>query len=377
MLPECGKRRIGQEGGEMDTGAARTGLRELPRICLLASRATSPSTLFGLYDVLSTAGIAFDELVSGRPGPPVLDVRIVAATCEPFRCVWDVLVEPACAIEDVAQIDAAVVCDMYIPVAESPRGRYPIETRWLRRMYEAGAIVSSVCSGSLVLADAGLLDGMETASHWAYRDMFREYFPQVTLREQDVLTISGEDSRIVTAGGVASWQDLALYLIARLCGQRHAIDAAKVHLLSSHDEGQLPYAALGLRPQKADAVIRECQLWIADNYICANPVSQMVERSGLNPRTFARRFIAASGYPPMEYVHSLRVEEAKQILETETLSVDEVGHHVGYEDPAYFHRLFKRKVGLTPARYRRKFAGIGKFAIPRAPLMGAGRALRT
>jgi transcriptional regulator GlxA family with amidase domain len=349
---------------------------ELPRIYLLAARETSPSTLFGLYDVLSTAGIAFDEVVSGQPGNPVLEVRIVAAEHAPFRCVWDVLVEPACAIDEITEADAAVACDMYIPVTESPRGRYPAETRWLNRIYESGAIVSSVCSGSLVLADAGLLDGMEAASHWAYRDMFREYFPKVSLREQDVLTISGADSRIVTAGGVASWQDLALYLIARLCGQRHAIDVAKVHLLSSHDEGQLPYKVMGPRPQKADAVIRECQLWIADNYTCANPVSQMGERSGLNPRTFARRFIAASGYPPMEYVHSLRIEEAKQILETESLSVDEVSHQVGYEDPAYFRRLFKRKVGLTPARYRRKFAGIGRFAVPRAPLMGAGRAPR-
>jgi len=338
---------------------AQTASRDLPRICLLASRETAPSILFGLYDVLSTAGISFEELVSGDPGTPVLDVRIVAATAEPFRCVWDVLVEPACAIDDVARADAAVVCDMYVPVTESPINRYPAEVRWLRRMYERDAIVSSVCSGSLVLADSGLLDGMDTASHWAYRDMFREYFPRVTLRGQDILTIRGQDSRIVTAGGVASWQDLALYLIARLCGQRHAIDTAKVHLLSSHDEGQLPYAAGGLRPQKADAVIRDCQEWIADNYTLTNPVSQMVERSGLNPRTFARRFIAATGYPPMEYVHSLRIEEAKQILETEDRSVDQVGHDVGYDDPAYFHRLFKRKAGLTPARYRRKFAGIG------------------
>ena len=351
--------------------------RQLPTICLLASRETAPSVLFGLYDVLSGAGNAFDEVVSGEAGTPVLDVRIVAATRAPFRCIWDVLVEPACAIDDVAQTDAAVVCDMYVPVTESPRNRYQAEARWIRRMYESGAIVSSVCSGSLVLADSGLLDGLQTASHWAYRDMFREYFPQVTLRAQDVLTITGRESRIVTAGGVASWQDLALYLIARLCGQRHAIDAAKVHLLSPHEEGQLPYAVMGSRPQKADAIIRDCQVWIAANYTCTNPVSQMVERSGLNPRTFARRFIAATGYPPMEYVHALRMEEAKQILETEDLSVDDVGHYVGYGDPAYFRRLFKRKVGLTPARHRRKFAGIGAFKLHQATLMRGSPARRT
>jgi transcriptional regulator GlxA family with amidase domain len=349
-------------------GVGQTASCQLPKICLLVSRDTAPSVLFSLYDVLATAGIVFDELISGEAGMPILDVRIVAASAKPFRCVLDVLVEPSCAIDDVAQTDAVVVCDMYVPVTRSPKDRYPAEARWIRRMYETGAIVSSVCTGSLVLADSGLLDGMEAASHWAYRDMFRKYYPQVTLRDQDVLTISGKDSRIVTAGGVASWQDLALYLIARLCGQRHAIEAAKVHLLSPHEEGQLPYAVMGLRPQKADAVIRDCQVWIAANYARASPVPRMVERSGLNPRTFARRFIAATGYPPMEYVQSLRVEEAKQILETEHRSVDEIGHDVGYDDPAYFHRLFKRKVGLTPARYRRKFAGIGASKRHRAPL---------
>ena len=84
----------------------------------------------------------------------------------------------------------------------------------------------------------------------------------------------------------------------------------------------------------------------------------MAERSGLKPRRFARRFRAATGYLPMDYVHALRVEEAKQLIETESAGIDQVGFSVGYEDPTFFRRLFKRNAGLTPAAYRRKFAGI-------------------
>ena len=102
----------------------------------------------------------------------------------------------------------------------------------------------------------------------------------------------------------------------------------------------------------------ECQAWIAQNYACANPVATMAERSGLKPRTFARRFRTATGYLPMDYVHALRVEEAKQIIETETAAIDEVGFNVGYDDPTFFRRLFKRRIGLTPAAYRRKFTSI-------------------
>ena len=112
------------------------------------------------------------------------------------------------------------------------------------------------------------------------------------------------------------------------------------------------------RIQKTDAVIGECQEWIADNYVCANPVATMAERSGLNPRTFARRFRAATGYLPIDYVHALRIEEAKQLIESESVGIDEISLKVGYEDPAFFRRLFKRKVGLTPAAYRRKFIRI-------------------
>jgi transcriptional regulator GlxA family with amidase domain len=105
-------------------------------------------------------------------------------------------------------------------------------------------------------------------------------------------------------------------------------------------------------------VIGECQAWIAQNYMCANPVAMMAERSGLRPRTFARRFQAATGYLPMDYVHTLRIEGAKQLIETEGAAIDEIGSQVGYEDPTFFRRLFKRKAGLTPAAYRRKFTGI-------------------
>jgi len=89
-----------------------------------------------------------------------------------------------------------------------------------------------------------------------------------------------------------------------------------------------------------------------------NPVAAMVERSGLQPRTFSRRFRAATGYLPMHYVHALRIEEAKQAIETDDSGIDEIGVQVGYEDATFFRRLFKRQVGITPAAYRRKVASV-------------------
>lgn len=330
-----------------------------PIILLLASPETSASILYGLYDVLTTVGSIFPELVKGAPERALLDVRIVSADGRPFSCVGDIPVRPHCAVTDFRAPspvpDAIVVCDMYIAVTAVPTGRYPRECAWLREMHEAGAFLTSVCSGSLVLADSGVLDGREATAHWAYRDMFRRYYPGVTFRDSAVLCLKEQDAGIVTAAGANAWNDLAFYLIARYCGYSHAIQTAKVFLLTVHADGQCAYAVMTRPVDAKDAVIADCQAWIAENYDIENPVEQMARRSGLNARTFARRFEAATSYTPMDYVQALRIEEAKQELEKDQRPIEDVAVIVGYEDDASFRRVFKRRVGLTPAAYRKKF----------------------
>jgi transcriptional regulator GlxA family with amidase domain len=223
-------------------------------------------------------------------------------------------------------------------------------------MYARNALLASVCSGSAVLAETGLLNGYEISGHWAYRHMFAEHYPNVTWREDAIINFSAEHKRLITTGGVTAWQDLAVYLINRFCGIQQAIYTAKVHLLSTHTDGQLPFAVMTQRYQTSDAIISDCQRWIVGNLSSPNPVSQMTERSGLKPRTFARRFLESTNYQPIEYVQNLRIEAAKKALETETTSIVEISIMVGYEDPASFRRLFKRKVGITPALYRKKFS---------------------
>ena len=144
---------------------------------------------------------------------------------------------------------------------------------------------------------------------------------------------------------------------------------AKIFLIGDRSEGQLPYAAM-VRPRPhGDQVIADCQTWIADHYAAPNPVSRMVERSGLPERSFKRRFSAATGFKPVAYVQTLRIEEAKQQLETTDWPTDRIGAAVGYEDPASFRRLFKRQTGITPARYRQRFRGVSRARAEDANLL--------
>ena len=329
-----------------------------PQIIMLAAPETSASVLYGLYEILFSVGAVYPDMVTGTPGHELLDVHIVSADGRPFRCIGNIPVEPHAAIDKLDKPDAIIVCDLYTSIYDVPKGRYPLEAKWLKQMHDNGALITSVCSGSLLLAEVGLLNGREATAHWAYRDMFQRHYPKILFRSESVLCLTAEGERIVTAGGVSAWHDLAIYLIARFCGYRHAIETAKVFLISGHSEGQSPYSVMTRPMESADGPISECQAWIVDNYASNNPVERMVEHSGLNVRTFSRRFRTATGFTPIEYVQGLRIEEAKQMLESDELSTEEVGATVGYADPASFRRVFKRKVGHSPAVYRKKFQRI-------------------
>ena len=326
-----------------------------PKVRILAVPATSAAVLYGLYEVLSWVGRAWEQLTLGRPDEPLLDVKIVAATTKPFTIFHDVPVKPELALAEAEDADVVCVTDVMTPLDCPPLKRYPEEAEWLRRVYERGAIVTSVCSGTLFLAESGLLDGQEATTHWALREKFRLHYPKVKLCPERVLAVAGEGHRIITAGGQAAWEDLALYLISRLCGPEEAVRTAKIYSLSPRHEGQLQFTAMAQRLQDADSVVQACQAWVAEHYHDDHPVAGMIARSGLSPRTFARRFRAATGYGPMDYVQALRIEEAKQLLERGRHSVDDIGAEIGYQDAASFRRLFKRFTGLSPAAYRRRF----------------------
>ena len=216
---------------------------------------TSASVLYGLYDVLLSVGAVYPDMTVVTPGDALLDVFIVAATAELFRCFGNVLVEPAASVDETDEVDVVVICDMYAPITDAPIGKYPVETAWLRRVHARGTLIATVCTGSVLLAESGLLDGRSCACHWAYGPLFRRGLPAGPLPPEQVLELAHEADGIITGGGVTSWQDLVLHLIARYCSPAHAAATAKVFLLDRHAEGQLPYSAMTRVVRGDDAAV--------------------------------------------------------------------------------------------------------------------------
>lgn len=334
----------------------RTVRRKAPvETLIVAVPETAGSALYGMVDVLTAAGNLWQTLARSEDASQPFRVRIVGAHARGFRCGNGVPVVPDVAVRDDPRADVIVLPELWLGPDEPPSGRYPALLEWIRARYRTGSHVYSACSGSLMLAETGLLDGREATSHWGYQDLFRRHYPQIRFRPEPTLCFADTSGRIVTAGGTTSWHDLALHIIARHASPGEAMRIAKVYLLKLHTEGQLPYAPL-VRPQgHADAIVQACEEWLAGHYRESGAVARAVMHSRLPERTLKRRFRQATGMTLIDYVQNLRIEEAKRQLESTSRPADEISAEVGYEDASFFRRLFKRRTGLAPAQYRRAF----------------------
>ena len=313
-----------------------------------------PSIVYGIFDTLWAAGRLWDNLKGGTE-QGLFEPRLVAPHTDPLELVTGVRIMAQDAIDDVARTDVVFVPNVMLSSGHPPTSLDRRMIAWIRRMHGAGASLYGACGGSVVLAETGLLDGHEATTHWCYAPLFREHYPNVRLRIERIVVQSGPARSLYCGGGASSWQDLVLLLVAKHGGTQEAIRMSKLFLYQWHRDGQLPYSAMIQNVRHGDKVILHCQQWIARHYDEPDIIARLVRESGLPKRSFDRRFRAATGFSPLAYVQTLRIEEAKQLLETGSVAAEAIGRKVGYEDAASFRRLFRKLTGITPRDYRRNF----------------------
>jgi len=327
-------------------------------VLIVAVPETAGSALYGMVDVLLAAGNLWQTLVRSDTERKLFHVRIVSPQKQAFTCGNGIPVKPECSITDDPVASIVILPELWLGPDEDLQGRYPELMEWIRRSYKKGAALYSACSGAVMLAESGLLDGCQATSHWGYQDLFRRHYPKVHFCPQPSLVFADTAGRIVTAGGTTSWHDLAIHIISRYASPGEALRIAKVYLLKWHSEGQLPYASLVRSAPHADSVVRSCERWLKENYTETNAIAQVIEQAKIPERTLKRRFKAATGTTLIEYIQNLRIEKAKTLLEAGQMPVDDISVAVSYEDASFFRRLFKRLTGLTPGQYRRMFKPI-------------------
>ncbi|GAA1761062.1 GlxA family transcriptional regulator [Agromyces humatus] len=310
------------------------------------------ATMFGVFDVLNSLGALG---IAGSAAAPPFRVEIVGDAAGPLLGVSGVPVPVGRGVGEIDSTDIVVVPSIVLAPDGWQTGRYPHLVDWAARMHDQGALLCSACSGIFLLAETGLFDERDVTVHYDYASNLQATFPQVRIHPERALMVDGARDELVTSGASTTWHDLVLYLIGRFVGATVAQEAARTFALQWHQDGLAPYMLFEGRRDHGDAVVADAQDWLRDHYSVASPVEQLAARSGLAERTFKRRFTVATGVSPLAYVQRIRVDEAKRRLERTEDSVEAVGWHVGYEDAAFFSRLFKRIAGLTPGAYRRRY----------------------
>jgi transcriptional regulator GlxA family with amidase domain len=355
-----------RKGEHFMSAAGPLGARPL-RVSVVAIPDAVISTLSGIFDVMNAFRmIPVPGAAPGAPAP--FDVEIVGASAGSLELASGVPVSVQRSVESIGKTDIVIVPSVLLSAGGWKQDRYPVLVRWLAEMHRGGAVLCSACSGIFLLAETRLFDGMEATVHYDYARAFAHNHPKVAIHPERVLVVSGRNEELVTSGAAMNWHDLVLYLIGRFVGASASQEVVRFFALQWHQDGLSPYLVFEGRTDHRDSAILAAQDWLSENFSVAAPVEEAVKRAGLAERTFTRRFANATGLTPITYIQRLRVEDAKRRLESSEVPVDEISWQVGYEDPAFFRRLFKRTTGLTPGAYRRRFQS-PKYA--RATLQGA------
>ncbi len=224
---------------------------------------------------------------------------------------------------------------------------------WIGAAAARSRRVASVCGGSFLLAEAGLLDGRRATTHWAYSETMARRYPAVTVDAEPIFVWDGP---FVTSAGVSTGIDMALALVEADHGAALALETARflVLFLKRHG-GQSQFSAM-LDAQLADhPPIRTAQEWILENLHNPLPVAEMAERANMSPRNFARVFRREVGTTPGQYVQRTRIARARELLETTDLPIGQIAGRCGFGAPETFFRSFGRTLGLTPKEYRHRF----------------------
>lgn len=315
-----------------------------------------------VYDGLSPLEFAIAVEIFALPRPELdvdwwYDVRIVGeapgapiAMCGGSSLITD------------HGIDALVRCDtVIVPCWPTDREPAAALVTALRDAREAGARLVSICSGAFLLAAAGLLDGRDVATHWRYADALQSRYPRLRV-DPDVLYLDDED--VITGAGSAAGIDACLHVVRKDHGAAVANVVARRMVVAPHrDGGQAQFIERPVGGADADRLLRQAMDWALGHLAEPIRVEDLARRAFMSPRTFTRRFSAATGTSPLRWLVEQRVAASLPLLEGSSHPVEHIASLVGFPHPATFRHHFARIMRTSPSAYRKAF---------RTPLTGVG-----
>lgn len=314
---------------------------------------TDPGLVVAItYDGLCTFEFGVAVEVFGLPRPefdfPWYRFRVAAAESLRARATGGIIVE--------ADAGLAVLRKARTIIIPGWRDRTEIPPRHLltalRSAAKNGARFISICSGVFVLAAAGLLDGRRATTHWRHMPDLKRLYPDIQV-EEDVLYV--DEGNVITSAGSSAGIDACLHLVRRDYNSKIANAVARRLVMPPHRRGgqaQYVIAPVPVRPEQSMGPVLE---WALKNLSEPIEIGQLAAQARMSERTFLRRFRDGMGMSPQRWLQQVRIERAKELLETSSMALIIIAGECGYQSLETFRVAFKRMAGTSPAAYRQRF----------------------
>ncbi|HWU05829.1 MAG TPA: GlxA family transcriptional regulator [Streptomyces sp.] len=309
------------------------------------------SVLVVLFDGVQSLDVSGPvEVFAGASRFPGVsyDLRTASLDGAPVRCSSGLTLVPDAALADVPVPDLLLV-----PGGAGTRTPDPELVSWLRTHAPQARDLVSVCTGALLLAEAGQLDGHRVTTHWSVCETLARTYPAVRVDPDPVFV---RDGRLATSAGVTAGIDLALALVEEEHGRDVALTVARHLVVFLRRPGnQAQFSAQLIAQTAVREPLREVQHWVTEHPGADLSVEALAARAGLSPRHFARAFQAETGLTPGRYVERVRLEQARRLLEDTGDGITGISRASGYGTPEAMRRAFVKALGTAPAEYRRRF----------------------
>jgi transcriptional regulator GlxA family with amidase domain len=315
------------------------------RVIIVGYAGAQSLDLVGPLEVFSMA-----NQLAGRP---VYDVRLASAEGGEIVCNSGVRLGAAVALTELPDdIDTLMVAGGHWDSVRAVCAD-GVLAAWLAARQPTVRRMASVCSGSFILAAAGLLDGRRATTHWGFSELFRAHRPAVRL-ELDAIFVA--DPPFYTSAGVTAGFDLCLSLVEADHGSKLALAVARnLVLFLRRAGGQAQYSRALELQSTASGRMRELIAELSGNPVGDLSLAALASRVGMSERTFSRTFKKETGFTPAALVEALRVDRAKALLEASDWPLARVAERAGFGSLAALHRGFQRRLGITPSQYRERF----------------------
>jgi transcriptional regulator GlxA family with amidase domain len=305
------------------------------------------SSITGAYEIFTKA----NEYWKQRRQQALFSIQLAGISDEVAFSNGLFVVKPTVNISSIHKTDLIIVPSLNHNFEKAVKGNQPL-IEWLGTQYKNGAAIASICTGTFMLASAGLLDGKVCSTHWSVAENFRAMFPKAILQTDKLIT---DEKGIYTNGGAYSFLNLMIYLIEKYYDRSTAIFCSKVFQIEIDRNTQSQFSIFTGQKQHDDEVIQEAQEFLEKHFTKKISIEALSFKLNVGRRNFDRRFIKATGNTPIEYAQRLKIESAKKAFESNRKTINEVMYDVGYTDVKAFREIFKKYTGLSPMEYKNKY----------------------